>query len=237
MNGHRGLEVEENTGGHTTNGTGTLAINGHGLSNSCDSAINGSEAPVVNGYGLFNDHTAANGNAHDDGSKPPNTAPERSKFLLVFSAHNARTLAQNIEAIRNMKGWRTLDLAYTLGQRRSMFRHRAFALSTKDQLDDATIPKEVLSNKVEHSQPPKLCFVMTGQGAQWVEMGLGLMEAFSVYSRTIKELDRYLQDLENRPAWTIEGKLFFLKPICQNAMVGLTGLCFRCASHNIHQQC
>ena len=112
-----------------------------------------------------------------------------------------------------MKGWRTLDLAYTLGHRRSMFRHRAFAISTKDQLDDETIPKEVPLHKVERSQPPKLCFVMTGQGAQWVNMGLELIKAFSVYSRTIKELDRYLQDLENRPAWTIEGKSSFLIPI------------------------
>ena len=225
MNGHGGFGAEENTGGNSTNGTGTLAINGHGLSNGCGSAIEDSEAPVVNGYGLFNDHAATNGNAHESRSNPPNTAPERSKFLLLFSAHNARTLAQNIEAIRSMKGWRTLDLAYTLGHRRSMFRHRAFALSTKDQLDDATIPKEVLLHKLERSQPPKLCFVMTGQGAQWVNMGLELMTAFSIYSRTIKELDRYLQDLDNRPAWTIEGKLSFLIPIWQNTVVGLIKPC------------
>ena len=199
--------MEENFGGISTNGTGTPAINGNGLSNGCEGTIEGSGTPVVNGYGLFNDHAAANGNAHHDESKPPNTAAERSKFLLVFSAHNARTLEQNIAAVRSMKGWRTLDLAYTLGQRRSMFRHRAFSVSTKDQLDDATIPKEVLLHKVEGSQPPRLCFVMTGQGAQWVNMGLDLMEAFSVFSRTIKELDRYLEDLENRPAWTIEGRL------------------------------
>ncbi|KAL8790242.1 MAG: hypothetical protein Q9195_006465 [Heterodermia aff. obscurata] len=206
LNGHGGFGVEEKTGDNSTNGTGTLPLNGHGLSNGCGGATEGRETPVVNGYGMFHDHAAANGISLDDGSNFPNTAPERSKFLLVFSAHNARTLAHNIEAIRSVKGWRTLDLAYTLGHRRSKFRHRAFALSTKDQLDDATIPMEVPLHKVERSHPPKLCFVMTGQGAQWVNMGLELIKAFSVYSRTIKELDRYLQDLENRPAWTIEAR-------------------------------
>ncbi|KAL8827122.1 MAG: hypothetical protein Q9191_003380 [Dirinaria sp. TL-2023a] len=134
-------------------------------------------------------------------------ARTRSQYLIVFSAHNKRTLERNIAALRSVKGWRTHDLAYTLSQRRSMFRHRAFGISENALLDGTTIPENVHMHKLEKSRPPNICFIMTGQGAQWTKMGLDLYKTFSVYRKTIRDLNGYLQELENKPSWTIEGEI------------------------------
>ena len=43
--------------------------------------------------------------------------------------------------------------------------------------------------------------VFTGQGAQWSQMGLELLDSDSVFLETIRRLDKYLQTVVDHDSW------------------------------------
>lgn len=53
-------------------------------------------------------------------------------------------------------------------------------------------------------------YTSPGQGAQWPGMGRDLMAAFPAYLNTIRRLDGFLDELEDKPAWRLEGKVVLL---------------------------
>ena len=86
------------------------------------------------------------------------------------------------------------DLAFTLGQRRSLLPWRiALATSTSEGL----IAQLESSEKVpmRASKAPKLGFVFTGQGANWQGMGQELFKDYPVFSSAIVTADKYLTSL------------------------------------------
>ncbi|KAI4157524.1 MAG: hypothetical protein LQ342_008211 [Letrouitia transgressa] len=54
---------------------------------------------------------------------------------------------------------------------------------------------------------PKIGFIFTGQGAQWPQMGKGLLETFPIAARTIRYLDQILQNSYEPPSWTLYDEL------------------------------
>ena len=87
-----------------------------------------------------------------------------------------------------------VNLAYTLGERRSKFPWKAAvpASSTDDlieKLNDSTL-KFTRSMAV-----PGLAFAFTGQGAQWHAMGRELIKAYPVFRNTLFEIGRYLKSI------------------------------------------
>ena len=192
-----------------------------GLTNSCNS-FHGSECDNMASKIPLADST------QDQIIRVPDGAvPRRSQFLLIFSAHDERTLLANIAAVGDSKGkWKTSDLAHTLGVRRSRFRHRAFAISDSVISQGTYFRGDIPVRKIENFKPPTLGFVMTGkplavnrnrlllirdtssgQGAQWPGMGRDLMAAFPAYLTSIRRLDSFLNELEDKPAWLLEGKV------------------------------
>ena len=86
------------------------------------------------------------------------------------------------------------DLAFTLGQRRSLLPWRiSLATSTSEGL----IAQLESSEKVpmRASKAPKLGFVFTGQGANWQGMGQELFKDYPVFSSAIVTADKYLTSL------------------------------------------
>lgn len=88
-------------------------------------------------------------------------------YTLVLSANDAASLKANIKALcTHLINPRVKvdlpDLAYTFSERRSRFFHRAFVTtrSTDISENDFSLGKK-------SSQPPRIGFVFTGQGAQW----------------------------------------------------------------------
>ena len=135
-------------------------------------------------------------------------ARKRQSFLLVFSAHNERTLEKNFSAFREAKEkYRIIDLAYTFAVRRSTFAHRCFIVATEAQVEQAPASESTVMHKVSRSNRVEIAFVFTGQGSQWSKMGFDLMQDFPVYVDTIRQLDVILSNLENPPDWTLENIL------------------------------
>lgn len=105
--------------------------------------------------------------------------------------------AQKKEKIVNLE-----DLAYTLGQRRSVFPWTVAVTAQNipdliEALDDSHL-KPIYSAEV-----PRIGFIFTGQGAQWHAMGRELIEAYPVFKQSLREADQYLRDLG--ASWSLIG--------------------------------
>lgn len=88
----------------------------------------------------------------------------RKVYLLPFSAHNEKTLKKNIEALHHrIDQWSLLDLAFTLGCRRSQLASRSFLIAKEGSVQDAFGGEALLTYKALGSQNPTLGFVFSGR--------------------------------------------------------------------------
>lgn len=127
--------------------------------------------------------------------------------LLVFSANDEKSLETQFSALdRHLSdpavNVKLRDLAYTLGERRSRHYHRGLIISTGTDLDVQSFVRGHV-----REEPPKVGFIFTGQGAQWPQMGKGLLETFPLAARTIRHLDQVLQSSHDPPSWTLYDEL------------------------------
>jgi acyl transferase domain-containing protein len=86
------------------------------------------------------------------------------------------------------------NVAYKLGQRRSLMQWRV-AISSASSLD---LIQALNSGKItlaRETEPPRIGFVFTGQGAQWNAMGRELYEQYPVFASTLDACDRCLASL------------------------------------------
>lgn len=149
--------------------------------------------------------------------------------LLVTSTKDQDALGRRIDCLTHFVRQNEpneADLAYTLGERREHLSHRAFAI-----LD----PKQpLLPESFTKSQHPvhDVCFVFTGQGAQWTGMGKGLSQ-FPVFDETIQELDCILSSIQEPPSWSIREELadgsrvnetYLSQPLCTALQIVLVRL-------------
>ncbi|KAK9782215.1 putative polyketide synthase [Seiridium cardinale] len=168
-----------------------------------------------------------------------NTASARTTMFLPVSANNNTALKRRVSdlSLLDLPNINTVDLAYTLGVRRSHLAVRGYVLARPDHLkEDLTIEK--LQTRIDGEAYSKLplAFVFTGQGAQWAEMGRELLAEYPVFRRTIQMLDSTLQLLPHPPTWTLLGTLLEptetsminhasrSQPICTAIQVGLVKL-------------
>lgn len=133
----------------------------------------------------------------------------RSTFIVPLSASKSAALvcqADRLAAfIAKNPNTSVVDLARTLGTRRSKLSERGYALVSQKTLGE-DLQAEVLQSALpgkSYSVPP-FAFVFTGQGAQWSGMGKELITEFASFKQSIQELDSVLQKLPERPTWTLE---------------------------------
>ncbi|KAF3762831.1 hypothetical protein M406DRAFT_45232 [Cryphonectria parasitica EP155] len=139
-------------------------------------------------------------------------------YLMISSANDIHSLHQNIQVIHDhvMDPNTTvdrLDLAYTLGMRRSKLFYRGFSVLGADKpITEALKLEAWTTGKKEYPAPPRIGFILTGQGAQRGQMGKHLIEQFPSVGATMLRLDKCLEQLPecNRPDWSIREEL--LKP-------------------------
>ncbi|SMR52109.1 unnamed protein product [Zymoseptoria tritici ST99CH_1E4] len=86
------------------------------------------------------------------------------------------------------------NVAYTLGARRSHLRYRLAVPATCL----AELSNSMTTNSIRLTRSldaPKLGFVFTGQGAQWPQMGMGLMREYPIFASAINRADAHLRSL------------------------------------------
>ncbi|KAI4247300.1 MAG: hypothetical protein LQ352_006197 [Teloschistes flavicans] len=160
----------------------------------------------------------------------------RRLILLPFSGHDEHSLKANIAAVSQVADeYDPIDLAYTLGARRSKFFQRAFAIGEPDSLGSALEESRMVLDKSSASVQ-QVGYVFTGQGAQWAGMGAELFAEFEVYRRRIRSLDETLSRLPDPPGWTLESALLepaassrvhepeFSQPLCTALQIGVVDL-------------
>lgn len=86
------------------------------------------------------------------------------------------------------------NIAYTLGQRRSLMQWRV-AISTTNSFDLIQALNSGKVTPIREVEQPRIGFVFTGQGAQWNAMGRELYEHYPVFKSTMDSCDSYLASL------------------------------------------
>ena len=125
-------------------------------------------------------------------------------LLIGMSAHNKKTLVQNIDAHEKIVDkYHLPDIAYTLNSRRTQFSSRGYTIACEGQ-EVAAFNHESFAFASAGKTATKVAFVFTGQGAQWQGMGLEAIRAFPTFAETIDALDSILgQYVSPTPTWKL----------------------------------
>lgn len=169
--------------------------------------------------GFDSEHTNGRNSERTNGfysdSGPP-VAPEADNAKTTFHRLFVLT-AKDEEAVkaqmRNLKSYLKnrsgkitddwmFDLAFTLGQRRSLLAWRiSLVASTADALMEQLQAVEAVPTRA--ARKPNLGFVFTGQGANWHAMGRELLQTYPEFSSTIVAADKELVGLGAQ--WSLIG--------------------------------
>lgn len=127
-------------------------------------------------------------------------------YTLVVSANDESSLQANYKALRKhllnpSVKVKLPDLAYTLSERRTHHFHRAYVVT-----QNTTLSENAFMSGKTSTDPPRIGFVFTGQGAQWSQMGKDLVETFPDAKLLLKHLDDVLQSIPNPPSWSLLSK-------------------------------
>lgn len=94
------------------------------------------------------------------------------------------------------------DLAYTLGQRRSIHRYKVAIQS--GSIQELKMSLEGLKrNATKASAITRLAFIFTGQGAQWPKMGHELLGTYPVFKNVFEAADKHMSSLG--ATWSLLG--------------------------------
>lgn len=159
------------------------------------------------GFGGTNVHVILD--SYDHVPSPDLALSARCMLPFTFSATSERSLRAVLERfsrfLQQYPDVRLLDLASTLLTRRSAFSHRIFLLadSTEELLTQVqrTIqqlkaPLNSLTIRAKAlDRPMHILGVFTGQGAQWPQMGLDLLDSCPATRGWLSELQQSLDEL------------------------------------------
>lgn len=148
----------------------------------------------------------------------PDRSPRPKAFLFTLSSSSEEgtrrqlaSLAQWCSTVAEADGETVLaDLAYTLDQRRSHFAWRT-SIMASSLSDLKSTAENAIKGAVSHSRrvldDAGLCFVFTGQGAQWPRMGQALYLDSATFRASIDAAEVYFRDALGCP-WSVVDELF-----------------------------
>ncbi|KAF2180759.1 reducing type I polyketide synthase [Zopfia rhizophila CBS 207.26] len=115
-------------------------------------------------------------------------------------AHALSAMASKVSAYDSFAN----DLAYTLNSRRTLLPWRSSMII--ESIDDIARLDSKMSPPCRSISKPSLCFVFTGQGAQYAGDKFRYLEKFSVFRRRLLEAEEFL--LELGCPWRLREELF-----------------------------
>lgn len=152
------------------------------------------------GFGGTNAHVVLERAAFLDKQDPDEPAHNpQTRKLFVLSAHDKQALEALMKNVGIYLEQRPeifqndlmSNVAYTLGQRRTIMQWRVgiTASSSFDLIQGLNSGKVTPSRETE---PLRVGYIFTGQGAQWNAMGRELYEQYPVFADTMNACDKYL---------------------------------------------
>ncbi|VUC37208.1 unnamed protein product [Clonostachys rosea] len=153
-------------------------------------------------------------------------------------------LPGSLEArIKDMQNWHDIakvsipDLAFSLGLRRHHYPERGFLIAGRDDLEEKLHSADVQLRLDHTPKPPSTyAYIFTGQGAQWPQMGMELLDEFRIFAEAIAEMDSVLARLPHPPSFKIAAALrappeisqvadvVYSQPLCVAVQIGLVRL-------------
>jgi len=147
-------------------------------------------------------------NAHVIVEEAPPVAPkvnvvERPLHLLTLSAKTEQALQALVDRyqtyLQEHPEAKLADMAYTANVGRSHFKHRLAVVAK----DTAGLAKHLASQSYQQgvvgATKPKLAFLFTGQGSQYVGMGQNLYETQPVFRQALEHCAQYLSSQLDKP--------------------------------------
>lgn len=111
---------------------------------------------------------------------------------------------QNGDAWQNSNLLR--DLSFTTSTRRSKFPWKSFIMASTVKELEWSLLEGNFTKPIRAEVPPDICFVFSGQGAQYVAIGRSLFK-YEVFKRAVEEASEYIQSLGS--TWSLLGKKDF----------------------------
>lgn len=221
-----------------TQGLRRISVDSFGFGGANSHAILDDASHTIEGLALIDNHRiltssilsngvngshAANGvdgtygiNGIDENTQGSSKATPRYQ-LLTWSARDEAALKR---MLRLYDGYFTTstngdanfvaNLAYTLATRRSLMTWRSFAVVDKQGPPEAI--ELSLAKRERAARDVGLAFIFTGQGAQYVNMGVELLQ-YPVFKATLSEIDNTFQELGAE--WSLFGKIY-IRPSAKN---------------------
>lgn len=191
-----------------------LVGNHHTLASS--SLLTNAPEKLTNGANGINGTNAVNGVDHAT-SKTSKAAPQYQ--LLTWSARDEAALKRMLNLYdgyvkTHIQGEAKFlgDLTYTLAARRTLMAWRSFSVVNAQGAPEALgLP----AAKCERAaRDVGVAFIFTGQGAQYVNMGIELLR-YPIFKATLSEIDTIFQQLGAE--WSLFGK-YSVRPLAQNSI-------------------
>ncbi|KAH7398011.1 putative polyketide synthase [Cadophora sp. MPI-SDFR-AT-0126] len=186
----------------------------------------------------FSSKIPANGSQDDSSYLEKRTKRTRLFPLSAFNEEAGKrllkTVSEYLETHAKIASETFLaDLAFTLGQRRSLLPWRAAVSATsRVELLDKFGTGEVTFSKIPRSS--NIGFVFTGQGAQWAGMGKELIASYPIFSESMRNSGEYLaklgadwsltDELQREQSASRIGTALISQPLCTALQIALVDL-------------
>lgn len=135
----------------------------------------------------------------------------QSAVVLPLSAATKRSLESRVEDLSNFDFGSTdlLDLAHTLGSRRTNFSERGFSVVPRgEDISKSFAARPFISASEPHISGGEIArnvFIFTGQGSQWAGMGRELFAEFPIFRNAMADMTSVLQNaIPHGPTWSLQ---------------------------------